>query len=64
MTEIIIMIYLGVGAIVNMFLHVKDSAKISAMMMSGYGGVMLVMLTGILNHFIWPYSLYLYFIKK
>jgi hypothetical protein len=54
-----ITIYLVIGAIVNMHLHLKNSKQISSIVTSGYVGAMFVLLTGMLNHLIWPLALYL-----
>ena len=55
----IITIYLLIGAVVNMHLHLKNSKQISSIVTSGYVGAMFVLLAGMLNHFIWPLALYL-----
>lgn len=54
-----ITVYLIIGACVNMHLHLKNAKEISSIVTSGYAGVLAVVLAGMLNHFIWPLSLYL-----
>lgn len=54
-----ITVWLLIGAGVNMYLHLRNVDQISSIVTSGYLGVMAVMLAGMLNHFIWPISLYL-----
>jgi hypothetical protein len=54
-----ITVYLIIGAGVNMHLHLKNAKQISSIVTSGYIGVISVLLAGMLNHFIWPLSLYL-----
>lgn len=57
-----LLIYLGIGALVNLYLHYKNQDKINALISSGQIGV--VMLTGILTHFTWPIMLYKHFNGK
>ena len=54
-----ITIYLIVGAAVNMHLHLKNAQQISSIVTSGYTGVIVILFAGMLNHIIWPISLYL-----
>ena len=59
-----ITVYLIIGAAVNMHLHLKNAQQISSIVTSGYAGVIAVLFAGMLNHFIWPISLYLNYKKK
>lgn len=54
-----ITVYLVIGAGVNMHLHLKHAKEISSIVTSGYAGVFSVVLAGMLNHLVWPVSLYL-----
>lgn len=59
-----ITIYLIIGAAVNMHLHLKNADQINSIVTSGYAGVIFVLFAGVLNHFIWPVSLYLSYKKQ
>ena len=59
-----ITIYLIVGAAVNMHLHLKNADQINSIVTSGYAGVIFILFAGILNHLIWPVSLYLSYKKQ
>ena len=61
---VLIILWLSIGAGVNMFLHIKSAAQIGSILMSGPLGILVVLATGIVNHFIWPISLYLYYRKS
>jgi hypothetical protein len=56
---LVLTVYLIIGAGVNMHLHLKYAKDISSIVTSGYAGVISVVLAGMLNHLIWPISLYL-----
>ena len=62
--DIGLIVWFIIGALANLYLHYKNAAQISAMITSSHTGALTVMLTGMLNHFIWPIALYLHFKDK
>ena len=54
-----ITVWLLIGAGVNMYLHLRNAKQISSIVTSGYLGLIGVLFAGMLNHFVWPISLYL-----
>jgi len=54
-----ILCWFFIGAAVNLFIHYRNADKYGTALLSGELGVLVFLLTGFLNHIIWPVALYL-----
>jgi hypothetical protein len=59
-----LMIYLLFGAIANLYIHFKNAQELGNALMGGQLNVILFLIAGTLNHFVWPITLFLELTKK
>jgi hypothetical protein len=51
--------WLFIGALVNLFIHYRNADKFGTALFSGQLSILVFLLTGFLNHIIWPVALYI-----